>query len=146
MSEPAVALVRRVMPAPPEDVYDEWLDPEALRDWMCPRPAYATTVECEPWEGGVLRLDIDDAGRPMTVTGRFLELRRPHRLRFTWYCSTWAPDDPESIVTVTLDAHGLDQTLMTIEHSRLHPDLQAQHEKGWYAIAEQFAAALAHRA
>jgi uncharacterized protein YndB with AHSA1/START domain len=130
------------MPAPPEDVYDEWLDPDALREWMCPRPAYATTVECDPRIGGELRLEIDDAGQPMTVTGRFLELRRPSRLRFTWYCSTWAATDAESVVTVTFEPHGRGETLMTIEHTSLRPDLLAQHENGWRAIADQLAAAL----
>src|SRR6266852_1609835 len=37
----ATAVVRRLLPAAPELVYDEWLDPEALREWMCPRPARA---------------------------------------------------------------------------------------------------------
>src|SRR5215813_5682208 len=33
------AVVRRVLPAAPDVVYDEWLDPDALADWMCRRTA-----------------------------------------------------------------------------------------------------------
>jgi uncharacterized protein YndB with AHSA1/START domain len=134
------------MPAPPEVVYDEWLDPEALAEWMCPLPARATRIECQAWIGGALRSDIDDRGAAMTVTGRYLELRRPHRLSFTWYCTTWAPSDPESLVTVTFEPYEGDRTLMTIEHAMLRPDLLDRHEQGWTQIADQLAGALARRA
>jgi uncharacterized protein YndB with AHSA1/START domain len=136
------AVVRRVMPAPPAVVYDEWLDPDALAEWMCPRPAYATKIECDPRIGGEYRIDIQEVGTRITVIGRYLELRRPHRLRFTWWCSNWDPGVPESIVTVTLDPHGAEETLMTIEHTHLRPDLVDRHARGWALIAEQFSAAL----
>lgn len=145
MTRPDTAVVRRVMPAPPEAVYDEWLDPEALAEWMCPHPARAVRVECDPRVGGALRLDIDDQGTEMTVTGRFLDLTRPHRLSFTWTCTTWEPSDPESVVTVTFERLGVAQTRMTIEHRLLRPDLRDQHLAGWLAIAEQLAAVLSRR-
>ena len=130
------------MPAPPEAVYDEWLDPDALTEWMCPRPARAVHVECDPRVGGALRIDVDDQGTLFTVTGRFLELSRPHRLSFTWTCTTWEPSDPDSVVTVTLEPVGLAQTRMTIEHTRLRPDLREQHLAGWITIGDQLAALL----
>lgn len=76
MSEPkpTAVVVQRLIPAPPEVVYQEWIDPEALADWMCPRPTRATKIELEPTVGGRLRLDIDDSGRRIHVTGEFLEL------------------------------------------------------------------------
>lgn len=130
------------MPAAPEIVYNEWLDPEALADWMCPRPAHATKIECDPRIGGALRIDIDDSGIAMTITGRFLDLQPPYRLSFTWYCSTWAASDPDSIVTVTFEPYPSEQTIMTIEHAQLRPDLVDRHETGWAQIAEQFAEVL----
>jgi hypothetical protein len=39
VTEARAAVVRRLLPAPPEVVDDGWLDPAALADWMCPRPA-----------------------------------------------------------------------------------------------------------
>jgi uncharacterized protein YndB with AHSA1/START domain len=148
MTGPAsgAAVVRRVMPARPELVYDAWLDPDALAEWMCPRPARATRIDCDPRVGGMLRLDIDDAGLEMTVTGRYLALHRPRRIQFTWYCSTWAAADQDSVVTVDFEPHGEDATLMTIEHVRLRGDLVDRHEQGWVAIAEQFAAVLLEHA
>ena len=39
MTADRVVTVRRVLPAPPHVVFDEWLDPVGMTEWMCPRPA-----------------------------------------------------------------------------------------------------------
>ncbi len=139
---PAAARVQRVLPAPPDVVYDEWLDPDALSDWMCPRPARCLRVEMDAREGGSLRFDIEDGGTEFSVTGRFLVLDRPRLLSFTWHCTTWPDPDLESIVTVSFDRHGGQETMMTIDHTLLPHELGDQHRRGWEAIAEQLGAAL----
>jgi uncharacterized protein YndB with AHSA1/START domain len=139
-------LVERVLPAPPGVVFDEWLDPDALSDWMCPSPARATGIELDPAVGGHLRIDIEEDGSRFAVTGRFVEVDRPRRLTFTWSCSTWPDPSVESVVTVTLEPHGHDESLMTIRHSLLPPDMVDQHQAGWAAIARQLAHAVATRA
>lgn len=142
MTGPFVASVQRLLPAPPPVVYAEWLDADAMREWMCPRPARATAIELDPRVGGRLRIEIDDTGLPVTVTGRYLELDPPHRIQFTWNCTAWDPPAPDSIVTVLLEAQGADQTLMTISHAHLRPDLDERHQHGWGHIAGQLEAAL----
>jgi uncharacterized protein YndB with AHSA1/START domain len=137
--------VRRVLPAPPDVVYDEWLDPAGLAEWMCPRPARAVKVSLEPSVGGVLRIDIEDRGSSLYVTGRYLELDRPRRLRFTWSSSGWTDPTVQSVVTVTLDRHGADETMMTIEHEQLPPDQVDSHGNGWTAIGAQLGDALVAR-
>jgi uncharacterized protein YndB with AHSA1/START domain len=59
-AETPAALVVRRLPAPPDVVYDEWLDPVALSDWMCPRPARATKIDLEPIVGGRLHIEIEE--------------------------------------------------------------------------------------
>jgi uncharacterized protein YndB with AHSA1/START domain len=135
--DPRTAIVRRVLPAAPEVVYDEWLDAEALAEFICPYPATAGTVECDPRVGGKLRIDMVDADGVVHVTGEYLELDRPHRLRFTWN-STFGGGF-QNVVSVTLEPHGVDETLMTIEHVRLPVDLRGDHERGWTQIAAQLA-------
>lgn len=136
------ALVRRLLPAPPEVVYDEWLDPVALADWMCPRPARCRGIESDPRVGGRLRIDIEEEGAEFYVTGEYLVLERPARLSFTWACSTWPDPRHSSVVTVLLEPRGRGQTLMTIRHTLLPPGLAGQHARGWEAIAGQLAAEL----
>ncbi len=138
-----VAVVRRLLPAVPEVVYDEWLDPDALSDWMCPRPARCQNVTSEPRVGGLLQFDVEDGAVEFRVRGHYLVLDRPRRLSFTWSCSTWPDPGIESVVNVLLEAREDEQTLMTIEHSLLPSGLAGQHAHGWTAIAGQLAAQLA---
>jgi len=140
-----VVTVRRVLPAPPDIVYDEWLDPAGMTEWMCPRPARAVKISLEPSVGGSLRIDIEDGGSSLYVTGQYVELDRPRRLRFTWSCSAWADPSVQSVVTVTLADHGADQTMMTIEHEQLPPEQVDDHQRGWGAITVQLGEALAAR-
>jgi uncharacterized protein YndB with AHSA1/START domain len=145
-AETPAALVERLLPASRAVVYDEWLDPESLSDWMCPRPARATHIELDPTIGGRLRIDIEEDGLPLTVTGRYVALDRPRLVSFTWSCSTWPDPSVESLVTVTLEPRGANETFMTIHHALLPPDLTDRHGSGWDRIAEQLAVELAaHR-
>jgi uncharacterized protein YndB with AHSA1/START domain len=133
----STAVVQRILPAPPDVVFEHWIDPDALAEWMCPRPARATNVELDPTVGGRLRIDIEEDGVEFYVVGRFLELERPHRLRFTWSCSTWTDPDRQSIVSVSLEPHGGVDTLMTIQHMLLPEGTLENHQHGWNLIAEQ---------
>ena len=146
MSADRAVTVRRLLPASPDIVYDEWLDPVGMLDWMCPRPARAVKISLEPAVGGSLRIDIEDSGSSLYVTGTFVELDRPRRLRFTWSCSAWADPMVQSLVTVTLEEHGTDETLMTIEHEQLPPEQTDSHRRGWGAIAVQLGDAIRERA
>jgi uncharacterized protein YndB with AHSA1/START domain len=140
------AVVQRVLPAPPDVVFEEWIDPDALAEWMCPRPARATNIDLEPAVGGSLRIDIEEAGVEFYVTGRYLELQRPQRLRFTWSCSTWPDPQWTSIVTVSLEPHGGVDTLMTIQHTLLPEGTVDNHHHGWTLIALQLGRCLHQRA
>ena len=137
MSADRAVTITRVLPAPPDIVYDEWLDPVGMLEWMCPRPARAVKISLEPSVGGPLRIDIEDSGFSLYVTGMFVELDRPRRLRFTWSCSAWADPSVQSLVTVTLEDHGAGETMMTIEHEQLPPEEADSHRSGWQAIANQ---------
>ena len=137
MTAERTVTVRRVLPARPDIVYDEWLDPVGMLEWMCPRPARAVKISLEPAVGGLLRIDIEDRGFSLYVSGMFTELDRPRRLRFTWSCSAWADPSVQSLVTVTLEDHGAGETMMTIEHEQLPPEEVGSHRHGWGTIAVQ---------
>ncbi|MEE6163239.1 MULTISPECIES: SRPBCC family protein [unclassified Mycolicibacterium] len=144
-TETVVVRVQRVMPATPEEVFDEWLDPEALREWMCPRPARCVTVQVEPRVGGLVRFDVDDQGSSVLITGQFLAIDRPRLLTFTWSNSDWADPTASSVVNVTFTAQGDDETLMAIEHSLLPSEEFENFHNGWILTLDQLAAVLARR-
>lgn len=134
--------VRRVMPATPDVVFDEWLDPEALCEWMCPRPDRCVAVTVEPHVGGRVRFDVEHDGGRVLITGAFLAIERPGLLRFTWSNSNWADPTVTSVVEVTFEPVGDDETLMSIEHTLLPAEEFDSFHLGWIATCEQLAAAL----
>jgi uncharacterized protein YndB with AHSA1/START domain len=140
------AVVRQRLPAPPEVVYEEWTDPGKLAQWMCPRPARCLNVRADPRIGGTVAFDIEEDGQRFQVSGHYLTLDRPHRLAFTWSCSTWPDPGLQSVVTVTIEADGREASIMTIRHTLLPPGLVPQHAAGWTLVASQLAAALAKAA
>ena len=142
MNAGPVARVQRVMPAAPEVVFDQWLDPESLAEWMCPRPVRCVAVDLEPRVGGSVRFDVDDSGNLVLITGRFLVIDRPRMLRFTWSASDWPDPTMVSVVTVAFEPAGDDQTLMSIQHSPLAPDLFDEYHNGWARICDQLAVVL----
>ncbi len=142
MNDAPVVRVRHLMPAPPEVVFDQWLDRESLMEWMCPRPVRCVAVAVDARVGGQLRLDMDDSGTLVLMTGHFLEIERPRRLRFTWSQSDWRDPTVASIVAVDFEPVGDGQTLMVIEHSLLPPDVVDDYRTGWPPTCDQLAAFL----
>ncbi|OBA96470.1 ATPase [Mycobacteriaceae bacterium 1482268.1] len=145
MTDAATVRVQRVLPASPDVVFGEWLDRESLREWMCPRPVRVLDVTVEPRLGGRVRFDVDDSGTRVLISGRFLAIERPRLLRFTWTNSNWPDPTTESVVTVTFEPVGEDETLMSIEHSLLPPEEFESFDSGWTLTIDQLAAVLGGR-
>ena len=142
VEDQAAARVQRVMPAPPDVVFDQWLDPKSLQEWMCPRPVRLVALTVEPHVGGNVQFDIDDKGARVLITGRFLVIDRPHTLRFTWSASDFPDPTTVSVVNVSFEPFDDDQTLMSIEHSLLPPAEFDDYQKGWTLTSDQLAALL----
>jgi uncharacterized protein YndB with AHSA1/START domain len=145
VSDAPIVRVQRVMPAPPEVVFDEWLDPEAMKDWMCPRPVRCVAITVEPRVGGTVRFDVDDWGTSVLIAGRFLAIERPRVLRLTWSNSNWADPTTVSVVNVDFEPFGDDETLMSIEHSLVPPTEFDDFHNGWTLTADQLASVLRER-
>jgi uncharacterized protein YndB with AHSA1/START domain len=142
MNDAPIVRVQRVMPAAPEVVFDQWLDPESLQEWMCPRPLRVVAVTVEAHVGGSVRFDVDDSGTSVLITGRFLAIERPNLLRFMWSNSNWADPTVANVVNVAFAPIGDDQTMMSIEHSLQPPEEFDNFQNGWTLTCDQFAALL----
>ena len=140
--DPQLVRVQRVMPAAPEVVFDAWLDPESLADWMCPRPDRCVAITVEPYVGGTVRFDVDHSGTSVLITGTFLAIDRPQLLSFTWTNSNWQDPTAVSVVDVAFEAIGADETLMSIEHSLVPSGEFDNFHRGWTLTCDQLAAAL----
>ena len=111
----------RSIPAPPEEVYDAWLDPHTVGTiWNI-----ADTLLLTPKEDGLYYLSAGE----MPHYGRFTKVQRPSRLEHTWVSPN--TDGEETTVRVTFKKQGKG-TLMTLVHSEL-PNTEGgrAHREGW---------------
>lgn len=127
--------------APPEKVFDAWLDPEMISRFMLTEPdSGVAKAETDPRVGG--RYDIvmtNDMGE-VPHWGEYRVIERPDRLVFTWN-SEHASEDS----LVTIDFQPKDGgTLVTLKHEKFPSEGSRDgHTKGWTAILSSLAEELA---
>jgi uncharacterized protein YndB with AHSA1/START domain len=134
-------VARRRMPAPREIVYQAWIDPEGMREWMCPGDVVSADATLDVRVGGSFRIIMKSKSQVHEHTGIYKIVEPPAKLAFTWS----AVEKPGEITLVTVEfiAHG-DESELVITHERFtNPDLAQRYENGWGTIAEKFAAFLA---
>lgn len=128
----ATARVERRLPAPPHEAYDAWLEEAMLARFISPPPG-AATVAIDPRIGGSLWIEMVFPDRRVIIEGEYLLLDRPNRISFTWRVDDRQID---TVVTVTFEPAGEDETLMTILHTQLPPDWLESYDRGWGLIAD----------
>lgn len=117
--------IDRVLPGPPDQVWQALTSPDALAAWFWPKQ-FGTTVTVDLRANGQYRIA---AGSPaMAVSGRYREVTWPKRLVFTWH---WDGDDAESLVTIDLTDLGK-FTELSLRHELLaDPRTGEDHAQGW---------------
>lgn len=98
--------VNRLIEAPPERVYEAFLNPDDIAVWAPPEGFRADVQEVEPEEGGSFRVENSGETEEMepyshTFEGTYQELKPGKRI--VWTEETGEGDD-HSTVTVTLNA------------------------------------------
>jgi uncharacterized protein YndB with AHSA1/START domain len=133
-------VVRRVLPARPEDVFAAWLDPASLARWMCPGEVERATAEVEPRVGGKFRIVMmRKQGPGMEHRGEYLTIEAPSLLSFTWISA--ATDLTPTVVTVELLERGA-STELILTHRRLPSARVESHRQGWTDIVRKLETAL----
>jgi uncharacterized protein YndB with AHSA1/START domain len=134
--------VRRRMPAPREVVYEAWIDPQGIREWMCPGDTLSAEASLDVRVGGSYRIVMKGKDRDHVHTGVYQVVEPPSKLVFTW---TAEEDEVPMLVTIEFLAHGNESELI-LTHERLPgTDIMKHYQKGWGQIADKFAAYLAGR-
>lgn len=131
--------------AGPETVFRAWTRPEALKRWWCPNGWAPTAIEVDLRVGGGYRIAMSrlGAGADVSVCGRFLEVRRPQKLVYTWRWEGAFEEMPKTIVTVTFDEFP-GGTELTLRHAGFADDgSRRQHRSGWVAACARMDRSLA---
>ena len=125
--------VARRIAAPPEAVFDAWLDPGAVGQWLFATPdGVMERIEIDPRVGGQF-LIVERRGEDMAEHfGEYLEIDRPRRLVFTFAAIR---DAGYTIVSVTIVPDG-DGSLVTLVHDMdaQWADYEARTRQGWTTI------------
>ena len=124
----AAVVVRRVIAASAEDLFDAWLDPEALAQWMRPGTISSTVARVEPRVGGAYEITMQGQYGPIVHKGVYRAIERPKRLVFTWISGP--TENKETLVTV--DFVSVDKrTEVIVTHEQLPESAMPSHRNGW---------------
>jgi uncharacterized protein YndB with AHSA1/START domain len=135
--------VTTVIRAPRETVFDAWLTPDRLVHFLCAGDTRVAAIEVDARVGGEFHLVMANERGRYDHRGRYLEIERPSRLRFTWISA--ATDGAETEVTVTFDDAD-SGTRVTLVHVGLRdPRAAERHQSGWQSILDKAGAAVADR-
>jgi uncharacterized protein YndB with AHSA1/START domain len=135
-------VLRRVLPATREEVFEAWTDAEGMRAWMCADPATEARVSLDVRVGGTFTIDMIAPEKTYPHHGEYLEIEPPRRLVFTWFSE--ATRGLRSVVSVELFERG-DETELVLTHDDLPGDEETarSHEQGWGAITARLGTFLA---
>ncbi|MEX3015797.1 SRPBCC domain-containing protein [Gymnodinialimonas hymeniacidonis] len=132
----------RTIAAPPEALYDAWLDAEKLAQFM--RPGASVTIaraENDPRLGGRFDIVMQTPETEIPHWGIYQTLDRPNRIVFTWNSPFTTGEDS----TVTLDFTAVKGgTEVRLHHIRFpSEESRKDHEAGWGAILATLSEAIA---
>jgi len=127
--------VTKIIPAPPKDVFEAWLNPDALAQFMKPAADMASArVTVDATEGGAFEIIMRAGEKEIPHRGEYKVIRPHERIVFTWL-SDWTL--PDSTVTLDFADPGDGTTELTLHHVGF-PDAESRdsHEGGWAEILE----------
>ncbi len=125
--------VTRQFNASPERVFDAWLTPEMVGQWMAGpgvREEEVLRLAIDARVGGKFSFFVRRAGEEIDHVGTYLEIDRPRRLVFTWHIEK--EEDELSRVTVEIAPRdsGCELTL-THEMDAKWAEYASRTENGW---------------
>ncbi|MDP2248502.1 MAG: SRPBCC domain-containing protein [Nitrosomonadales bacterium] len=128
-------IVKRKIAAPAQLIFDAWLNPTALAEWMrpCSSSIAPSTVKLDAREGGAFEIVMHVDSGPVSHTGIYQIIDAPRLLVFTWNSPYAGQHD--SLVTVEFHDDG-EATEVILTHERLPEAAQAGHTAGWTEILE----------
>lgn len=91
--------ITRTFDAPRAEVWRAWTDPSVAARWWHPggMETKGDNVTIDLREGGSYSYTmVGPDGSEYPTTGRYLEVREPERLRFTWAAPVWSWTTPRS--------------------------------------------------
>jgi len=124
----AAVVVRRTIRATAETLFDAFLDPYALSEWMRPGTIRSAVATVEPHVGGRYEVIMQGESGPIPHSGVYRLIDRPTRLVFTWHSPHAGPN--ETLVTVDF-IKAANGTEVVVTHELLPEAARPAHSRGW---------------
>jgi|SRR5579884_2046764 uncharacterized protein YndB with AHSA1/START domain/predicted enzyme related to lactoylglutathione lyase len=135
-------VIRRILPASPERVYQAWTKPSLATEFICPEGVTVEHVALDVRVGGAYHIAMRVSnGEVWTVRGVYQDVQPGKRLSMTW---KWDEDDPadeqETLLTLDFAPHGRG-TELTLTHERFaSEESRSSHEQGWNSMLDKMQA------
>lgn len=125
--------VSQIIHAPIAKVFDAWLNPKMLSQFMLPMPGMpAPEVELDAQEGGRFTIIMQVGDDKIPHTGTYQKIEQPHTLVFTWESPRSADN---STVTINFTEIETDKTKVDLTQVKfIDEGSKADHEGGWSNI------------
>jgi uncharacterized protein YndB with AHSA1/START domain len=131
-------VIKKILSAPIEKVFNAWVDPLAMQKWYSPEGITTPHAETDLRVGGsyaVTMTHVDEIPpRTVVVRGIYKEITRPTKLQFSWQ---WDGQEEVTEVKVELRALTDKQTELTLTHSGFENReykkgyAKEDHKNGW---------------
>jgi uncharacterized protein YndB with AHSA1/START domain len=134
----------RVLPAPREDVFAAFTDPEQLARWWGPDGFSVPSLRFEPVVGESYRIEMQPPdGEPFFLIGEIRRAEPPARLDYTFVWEDPDPDDVETLVSLSFKDLG-DSTAVALTQGLFKTEARlALHRDGWRDCFERLERLLA---
>ena len=138
MSESFQLTVTKTVPASAKDLFEAWLDPKALAQFMKPHPSMPEPrVKTDAREGGEFEIVMLAGDKELLHRGEYKTIQRYERLVFTWLSEFTLPS---SVVSIDFKQLGPKQTQITLRHEGLpNQESRDNHRGGWSHILDALA-------
>ncbi len=128
--------VEKTFDVPADMVYDAWLDPEMVKQFM--KPADIVSVPnpiINPKVGGKFQFDMHADENIIPHLGEYKNLNRAKLIAFTWNSMNTKNED--SLVTIKIDVIDENKCKLSLTHEMLPTEESMNdHKKGWTNILE----------
>jgi uncharacterized protein YndB with AHSA1/START domain len=141
---PAFARVEKRFNALAEKVFDAWLDTKIIGTFMFGpqlRDEEIVKLTVDAKVGGAFSFIVRRQGQEMDHYGRYLEIRRPTRLAFTWGIRGQGEDTSKVFIDITPDKEGCALSLAH-EMAPGWEEFASRAQEGWTKMLGALGAAL----
>lgn len=146
MTKPAEAKVVQKFSQTAEQVFDAWLDPVLVKQWMTAAlksmqlPGDIRRIEIDARRGGKFTFSDMRAEGEAVHWGTYKEMVRPVLLEFTWFTTDEDEKEDMSLVTLTITPQAQScAATMTHRLPIKYAEYIAQTEMGWGTMLARIA-------